>query len=265
MIAMPQVPPARRDAVRRGESIGGMSLPPGRPPHRPVALLDWDNTLHDGWTLEPWVRYLVEQGVAPARLGIEGERLTRDYLEGRLDGHSDLAHRANTLYASAAAGWRTSDVAGLVGPFLAAVDGPLVFGFVPALLAWLVDHGVEPVVVTGAPTELVAPYVEPAGGRVVGLTLMESAGRYTGAIRRNPGTADEKARVGAEVEGDGHEVVLGAGDTESDLPLLRAGRRQLVVGNTALAAEFPHTSLLIQPRTTTGDDMRRGLDRLLRG
>jgi hypothetical protein len=52
------------------------------------------------------------------------------------------------------------------------------------------------------------------------------------------------------------------GDSESDLPLLQAGRRRLVVGNPDLARLFPATSLLIEPRTTTGDDLRRSLDRL---
>ncbi len=185
------------------------------------------------------MRYLVDQGQAPTSLAVEGEQLTRDYLEGRLEDHSDLAHRANTLYAAAAAGWATADVAALVGPYLDEVDRPLVYPFVPALLAWLVDHGIEPVVVTGAPAELVAAYVEPAGGRVVGLTLAESSGRYTGAIGRNPGPAAEKTRAVAEVLADGCEVVLAAGDSVSDLPLLQAGRRQLVVANPDLALAFP--------------------------
>ncbi|HEX7275910.1 MAG TPA: haloacid dehalogenase-like hydrolase [Acidimicrobiales bacterium] len=230
---------------------------------RQVAVLDWDNTLHDGWTLEPWVRFLVDRGQAPVSLAVEGEQLTRDYLEGRLDGHSDLAHRANTLYAAAAAGWATADVAALVGPYLDQVDRALVFGFVPALLQWLVERGIEPVVVTGAPTELVAGYVEPAGGRVVGLALVEDGGRFTGAVRRNPGTGEEKARAVAELRDEGYDVVLGAGDSESDLPLLEAGRHQLVVGNPGLAGRFPGTSLLIDPRTTSGDELRRALDALL--
>jgi predicted mannosyl-3-phosphoglycerate phosphatase (HAD superfamily) len=69
--------------------------------------------------------------------------------------------------------------------------------------------------------------------------------------------------VVAELEREGFEVVLGAGDTESDIPLLQAARRQLVVGNPALSARFPGTSLLIDPRATTGDELRQGLDRLL--
>ncbi len=240
----------------------GSPVPPDR---RTVALLDWDNTLHEGWALQPWVRYLIERDVAPASLGTDGERLILDYLLGNLAGHDDLAHRANLLYAGATAGWRTSDVAALVGPFLDEVDRPLVYPFVPVLLAWLVEHGIEPVIVTGAPAELVAPYVEPAGGRVVGLTLVESDGRYTGALRRNPGTSQEKARVVAELQADGCQVVLGAGDTDSDLPLLRAGRWQLVVGNPSLAAEFPQTSLLVEPRSMSGDDVCRGLETLLGG
>jgi phosphoserine phosphatase len=230
---------------------------------RRVALLDWDNTLHHGWTLEPWVRYLVERGQAPPRLAVEGEQLTRDYLAGRLQDHSDLAHRANTLYAAAAAGWAVADVAALVGPYLEEVDRPLVYPFVPALLAWLVAHDIEPVVVTGAPAELVAPYVEPAGGRVVGLTLAESDGRYTGAIGRNPGPAAEKTRAVEEVLADGCEVALAAGDSVSDLPLLRAGRRQLVVGNPGLALAFPGTSLLVEPRSTSPADLVRAVGKLL--
>jgi predicted mannosyl-3-phosphoglycerate phosphatase (HAD superfamily) len=107
--------------------------------------------------------------------------------------------------------------------------------------------------------------VEAAGGRVVGLTLTEAGGRYTGAIGRNPGPRTEKARAVAEVIADGYEVVLGAGDSESDLPLLRAGRHQLVVGNPDLARLFPGTSLLVEPRSTSGDELRLRLDRLFDG
>ena len=230
---------------------------------RRVALLDWDNTLHHGWTLEPWVRFLVDRGQAPKQLAVDGEQLTRDYLEGRLDGHSDLAHRANTLYAAAAAGWATADVAALVEPYLDEVDRPLVYPFVPALLAWLVDRGIEPVVVTGAPTELVAAYVDAAGGRVIGLRLAQADGRYTGAIARNPGTATEKARAVAEVVAGGGEVVLGAGDSESDLPLLQAAPRQLVVANPDLALAFPGTSLLVEPRSTSPEALCRAVEALL--
>ena len=42
-----------------------------------------------------------------------------------------------------------------------------------------------------------------------------------------------------ELAADGYEVALGAGDSESDLPLLRAGRWQLVVGNPTLAGRVP--------------------------
>jgi phosphoserine phosphatase len=207
----------------------------------------------------------VAEGIAPPSLAVAGERLTLDYLEGRLDGHSDLAHRANTLYAVASAGWRASDLAAAAGRFVAGVDRGLVFGFVPDLLAWLVEHGIEPVIVTGAPAELVAPHVGAAGARVVGLTLEESDGGFTGAIRRNPGTGDEKARAVAELVEAGAEVVLGAGDSESDLPLLRAARHQLVVGNPGLAEGFPGTSLVVVGRTVSGADLRRRLDRLLGG
>ncbi len=230
-----------------------------------MALLDWDNTLHDGWTLEPWVRFLVDRGQAPPRLAVDGEQLSRDYLEGRLGDSSDLAHRANTLYAGAAAGWRLADLAALVAPFVEEVDRALVFGFVPALLGWLVDRGIEPVVVTGAPTELVGGYVEPLGGRVVGLSLEVDGDRYTGAVRRNPGTGAEKARAVAELVGEGFEVELGAGDSESDLPLLVAGRRRLVMGNPGLAGRFPPAStLLVEPRTMSADELCERLDRLFR-
>jgi phosphoserine phosphatase len=228
-----------------------------------VALLDWDNTLHDGWTLEPWVRFLVDEGVAPTSLAVAGERLTRDYLEGRLAGPSDLAHRANTLYATATAGWCTDDLADLVDRFADEIDRPLVYPFMSQLLAWLVGRGIEPVIVTGAPAELVEVHVAGAGARVVGLTLSTCGGRSTGAVERNPGTGMEKARVVAELLAAGRPVALGAGDSESDLPLLQAGRRRLVVGNPDLARRFPATSLLIEPRTTTGDDLCRSLDRLL--
>ena len=155
-------------------------------------------------------------------------------------------------------------MAALVGPFLAEVDRPLVFPFVPALLAWLVDHGIEPVIVTGAPAELVAGYVEPAGGRVVGLTLAESGGRYTGAIRRNPGTGRREGAGGGRAAG--RRAARWCWRRATASPTCRCcgpAAASWWWATPRLAAEFPATSLLVEPRSTrtTGDDVCRGLER----
>ena len=155
-------------------------------------------------------------------------------------------------------------MADLVGRFLDEVDHRLVYPFVPDLLAWLVGEDIEPIVVTGAPTELVVRYVAPVGGRVVGLTLAESGGRYTGAIVRNPGTGDEKARAVAEGSRRGESGARGGRLRVRPPPA--AGRPSPAGrGEPGPGRRFPGTSLLMEPRTTTGDDLGRRLERLFDG
>jgi phosphoserine phosphatase len=117
---------------------------------------------------------------------------------------------------------------------VADVDQHHVYGWTAPVLRSLTDDGVRPVVVSGAPHEILVEHVRRLGlpdVEVHGLTLAAGPdGRFTGDLAANLGTDTGKRELLQQLEGP---IVLGVGDSISDLPLLRAARRQLVVGRHA--------------------------------
>ena len=224
------------------------------------ALFDWDNTLHDGWTLEGWVVHLVREGVLTREREPEWRALRHRYDTGRI-GHNRLALEANRAYAREMAGRSATTTACQAEVFVMQEDRHRVFPWAAGLLHRLVDDRIRPVIITGAPVDLVDAHLramglEPPDRDVHALTLRVGPdGRYTGRIRGNPGTGPAKRRLVARFAG---AVELGAGDSISDLPLLRAARRQLIVGADAaqLRAEFGATATVVDdPIAATADQV----------
>ena len=278
-----------------------------------VALFDWDNTLHQGWTLEGWMRFLVERGVLDAAGAPAWEALKDRYLAGEMS-HSRLAVEANVAYAAAIAGHDVAALRRLARDFVAETDHATVYPWTAPLLRWLARRGVRPVIVTGAPelvmeehmktlylTEHVQVYglalrtsrpgrpdgdtagetpgdppgdtagdppgdtaADPAGDparrrRAPIPALDPELGAYDGRIARNPGPAPAKRRLAARVTSGG-EATLAAGDSPSDLALLRAARAQLVVGRHGqpLARRFGPTAVWLEdPQSATPRQVTR--------
>jgi phosphoserine phosphatase len=155
------------------------------------------------------------------------------FARGEID-HNQLAVEANEDYARELAGWSLQQAAPLVQQFVADVDRLRVFAWTAPVLRSLVADGVRPVVVSGAPHEILVEHAERlglAGVEVHGLTLRAGPdGRFTGDLAANLGTDAGKRDLLQHVSGP---VVLGVGDSVSDLPLLQGARRQLVVGRHA--------------------------------
>lgn len=225
----------------------------------PAALFDWDNTLHDGWTLEHWVIHLIAAGVVNRDNEPEWRALRDRYATGRI-GHNRLALEANRGYAAQMAGRPAKRLHDEAAAFVHGEDRHRVFPWAAGLLRRLVLSGVRPAIITGAWRHLIDLHLEameldPATVEVHAFTLSVNGGRFTGRIRANPGVGAAKRRVVERLAAH-HEIVLAAGDSESDLPLLRAARRQLIVGDNAatpaLRAEFAGTGTWIpDPATAT--------------
>lgn len=231
----------------------------------PLALFDWDNTLHDGWTLEGWVVHLVTEGVLTREHEPEWRALRRRYDTGRI-GHNRLALEANRAYAREMAGRPAAEIVRRVEAFVTGADHHQVFPWAAGFLRRLAAGGIRPVIITGAPRDLIDAHLHAMGLtdmdiEVHGFTLgVGPGGDYTGRIRANPGVGAAKRRLVDRLAHTG-DVALAAGDSVSDLPLLRAAHRQLIVGvpggeAAALRAEFGRTAATVDaPYAVTADDV----------
>ena len=200
-----------------------------------IAVLDFDNTLARGWILGPWLAALADAGVGNASTAAaELERLFTEYRARPGFGHDRLATEAARIYADSMKGVRAAEVEPLVGPFVSDYvgGGGQLFRNTRALLDGLREHGLRPVLVTGAPGELTEALMrELKIERCFSLLLEIENGVFTGNIVSNRGVSSEKAAAceWLTVHQD-CEIVVAVGDSEGDRPLWREAQVAMRIG-----------------------------------
>lgn len=207
------------------------SFPPGV---NRAALLDWDGTLREGFTIFAWADRLAEEGLlTPGAVG-ELRELREAYEAGALP-HNELAARTARVLAAALRGGSTEPVERTARSFVDA-DLRLLFPWTRTLLQELGRRHVAAIVISGAPIEVLRAYAERLElSAVYGLRFEVRAGRYSGELLDNPGVEDEKLKVVEAVRAHfGDRIVLAVGNSESDRPLFRASPLSGVVNNPGL-------------------------------
>jgi len=194
-----------------------MTDAPGR-----VALLDWDNSLHDGFTMGPWLHALARDAHEAAAARRFDDALA-GFQAGRLD-YDAFVVFAEQLYTGLAAGRLVAEVEAIAGRLVP--DDPLRPG-ARELVAALLARGIRPVLISGAPIEVLRAHAAALGfapDDVTGWTLARDGERYAGRLVENTARGGTKARIVARLVADGATVELGLGDTDADRPLVEAAR-----------------------------------------
>ncbi|MFO1540341.1 MAG: HAD family hydrolase [Chloroflexota bacterium] len=187
-----------------------------------IALLDWDWTLRDGFTASPWLRALARDAQELAAADRFDAALAA-YLAGSL-AYDRLALLAEEVYVGIAAGRPVAELAERAEA-VAATDR--LRPGAEALLAALRSAGIRPVVISGAPVEVLRAHARRLGidpADVTGWELARDGDRIAPRLASgNTARAEAKAVVVARVAA-GAEVVLGIGDSDGDRPLVAAAR-----------------------------------------
>ena len=203
------------------------------------ALFDWDGTLREGYTLFEWIGFLRERGeILSARVLKRHDRLVADYRDGRIS-HDVLARESCQNYEEGIRGTRVERYEALRSEYHR-YDRTRQLAFAPVLFRWLKDRGIQPVVITGAPVDMIEAYFGEYGiGEAYGHRLEMRDGRLTGNALENCGFHKER-KVRELAERFGCPPMLAAGDSDSDLPLLLAAKTALVVrGRAETLARVP--------------------------
>lgn len=194
-----------------------MTDAPGR-----VALLDWDNSLHDGFTMGPWLHALARDAVEAAA-ALRFDAALADFQAGRL-AYDAFVVLAEQLYTGMVAGRPVVEVEATADRLVP--HDPLRPG-TRELVAALLDRGIRPVLISGAPIEVLRAHAAALGfapDDVTGWTLARDGERYAGRLLENTARGGAKARIVAGLVAGGASVELGLGDTEADRPLVEAAR-----------------------------------------
>jgi phosphoserine phosphatase len=190
---------------------------------RRVAVLDWDNSLHLGFTMGPWMHALARDAAETA-VADRFDRALADYEAGQL-AYDAFALLAEELYTGLMDGRLVADVEA-VAERLVPVD-PLRPG-TPELIAALRDSDIHPILISGAPIEVLRAHAHALGiapDDVTGWTLELVDDRYVGRLAGgNTARGGSKSRIVAGLVAQGDEVVLGLGDSPADAPLVDAAR-----------------------------------------
>lgn len=207
------------------------------------ALLDWDNSLREKVTLFRWEDFLVEKGVISDRVLREREKYRLAHREGRMD-HDALSRECCLSFLQAAEGMEQSTYEALLAEYMPQ-DRQDFAAYTPVLLAWLRDRKIEPVVVSGAPLDIISHYFAEFGIRKAwAFNYCFRDGRLSGDFLGSGG--HDKQSVVEQCRRDyGQGPIIALGDSASDLPLLRAAAYPLIAGrDSSLRRYFPQVPAL---------------------
>ena len=210
-----------------------------------VALLDLDNTLRSGWLIREWVEFLAGEQMDGAAKCLERiETAFRTFGEEGAVSHDALSNDTAQAYAAMMRGKPPSLVEELAADF--AVGEGERYRFVAPLVECLKELSVAPIIVSGAPAELVSRHAHDlAVEEFSGLTLRLGAdGFFDGTIVSNPGLGSVKRRMASETRTHQRSVVLAVGDSDSDRLMLQAAPSRIVVGGLVPDPSWPAESVL---------------------
>lgn len=235
------------------------------------AILDVDGTLCPGALGVEMLRALMEAGVCePDRAGRVLDVLG-EYRVGVID-FSTMAERAYAAYAAALAGREVARVEA-VAREVWATRREQVFAFVPELLARLRARGLELMLISGSPIEMVRLVAaEHDIAEAYGAVFGRRDGRYTGRLELDSGMPGRKAEIFAAATRERAPELarcLAMGDSLTDAALFeRVGLPLVFEADPELAAiaaargwpvatredVLAHLQGLLQPRPSVGFD-----------
>ena len=182
----------------------------------PAAVLDWDGTLRQGWTIEDWLESLLIHGHENGRaLAAHFQRAVAKYSAGEIS-HDELVEAGEVVLLESLWDLTPRDLA-TIEQCTAALSVSKLWKFSVHLLEQLTALGLQCFVVTGASESVV---VRSSRGMsieaVAGLTLKETSAGWS--VERNPGSSEGK-QLEVDRIAETHRIVTAFGDSASDWPL----------------------------------------------
>ena len=193
-----------------------------------IAVFDWDGTVCAGFTILRWAEYLsVCNRFNPNQLEVMYSAI-RDFEQRSVD-YMSLVHIVAEAYAGGVKGVPSSEIHRLAKRFVAK-ELHWIYPYARVVIPWLSHREIKIVVVTGSPQEVIeAASKELPIGEIFGLSVdVDSQGHLTGHISRNPGSKKAKDEIIAGLKKK-NELVFAFGNSEADLPLLRAANMPVLI------------------------------------
>jgi phosphoserine phosphatase len=191
-------------------------------------LLDWDGTLRPGFTILDWIQFLQARGIVSGDVVNELVRAFQMYEDSVLD-HDALSKVTTSIYAKALKNHNHKQLASLANEF-ASQDFANLYPFVPQILLILKKYSLSPVIVSGAPLDVITQHrTKLRLDHIIALELDKThEGIYTGRITSNPGLTESKQQL-VERLVQKFDFLLAIGNSTADLPLFQNATAALIV------------------------------------
>jgi phosphoserine phosphatase len=203
-----------------------------------LVLLDWDGVLRPGFLVIDWAEYLKnEAAFSPDDLHLMKNQLDR--YRDRTASYADIAQAIPELYAKGLQGFNVDEHLNIAAKY--AASGTFRSSLSPLaiqLLAFIREsRGLWAVIISGGPASILRLFGESVGIREVRAVEVEAKDDiFTGRILDNPAIMDRKQELVTKYSSLGR-ILLAAGDSESDQPMLMAASYRIAIGGT-LASEW---------------------------
>lgn len=197
------------------------------------ALIDWDNTIHRGYTIYGLADHLVAEGLVDERVRSAFMRLRSAYKTEAID-YADYTIQTCEAFAAALEGRSLEAYRTCVAAYVHA-GKPGLFEDAPALFELLHRYRIGVYLVSGAPAELLRAYRDRLGiSDIFAFELEEREGLLTGKVACNYGVDKGRVLRNPLFLAPENVHVLSMGDAVADVPLLDNGIVPIIVGENAL-------------------------------
>lgn len=192
------------------------------------ALLDWDNTLHKGFTIVNWMKYLCEKQIIKQKHYDELLEQMKLYGGDKIS-YGQLNDKVALIYAKSLIGISVPVIKNAAHDFC--LRDKDIYSFTRNMVRILKENRIEILIISGSPQMLLLEYSKLLGvDAVYGLIIERKEGYYTGNIKRNYGA--EKSKIVQEISATkGIGPIFALGDSEADAPMIKSAKYGCFVNN----------------------------------
>lgn len=192
------------------------------------ALFDWDNTVRRGYTLFSWLDYLCNNHYLSKNLQDEIELVKRQYHHREIT-HDQFADHACSLFAHYLKGIHADTINHALSKYIG-IDQSFLLSGIDGVFQSLYTKNIDIIIISGAPELIINQYKNRFHIKSVYGFKEECVSRvYTGNVSYNYGF-NKEVIVNKLCEQYSRNPIIAFGDSESDIPMLKAAKYPFCIG-----------------------------------
>lgn len=208
------------------------------------ALLDWDNTLRKGYTLFTWMDYLINIGIIESEVRKEVDYHIEKYKKAEIS-HDQLARDAGKIFAKSIKGIRKSILEQKIQAYMCE-DSSKLYGFTQEIFEVLNENKVLPIIVSGAPSDILENYLIQFNiYKIYGFVAEVENDRFSGKVLYNYGY-DKSLKIEEICKKMGRLPKISFGDSASDFGMLEIAEKSIIVCKNERDSKFKADGIIKQ-------------------